>query len=263
MVGATRVEVAEAAVGNFTMQEPPTPRPSQNSRRFSDEEANEIYKRAAQIESKTLFVDETLSRDQLEDAANRAGISDKAVEAAIALIERERVEAQQQASAKAKTRRHAVIVGGLLLTLLVASGVLTQRGFSSRLAATEATRANVDAALQRRQDLIPNIVALAKANLSNERELIAALSRPKVSSDTLQLARQKLEDRGVHISTLDEWAGTENRINIARRRFNESASEYNRNASSFPAALWRPVFGAPARVEPLRADKIAQTAPKF
>lgn len=247
------------------MQQQPTPRSHQSTRRFSDEEASEIYKRAAQIESKTLFASEsdTLSRTQLEDAANSAGISDKAVEAAIAQIERERVEAQNRAIAKSKTRRQAMIASGVLLGLLAVNGGLTQRGFSSRLAAVETTKANVDAALQRRHDLIPNVVALAKANLGNERELIAALSRPEVSSATLQLARQKLEDRGVQLGTLDELAGTENRINVARRRFNESASEYNRNASSFPASLWRPMFGFPARIAPLPIEESARTPPKF
>ncbi|BCM90551.1 hypothetical protein IAD21_02405 [Abditibacteriota bacterium] len=246
------------------MQEQPTPRPNQSTRRFSDEEASEIYKRAAQIESKTLFAsdNDTLSRDQLEDAANRAGISDEAVNAAIAQIERERIEAQTQAAAKAKTRRQVLIVGGIIVGLIAINGVLTQRGFSARLADVDTTRANVDTAIQRRQDLIPNIQKLANANLSNERDLITALNRPDVDGATLQLAKQKLEDRGVQSSALDEVAGTENRIAIARRRFSESASEYNRNASSFPASAWRSVFRFPPRIEPSIGDKSTQGASK-
>lgn len=199
----------------------------------------------------------------MEEAANDASISDEAVNAAIAQIEREHEEAKAESIAKAKTRRQVLIAGGLLLALLGVSGVLTQRGFSARLAAVETTRANVDTALQRRRDLIPNVVRLAKSNLKNERELVAALNKPNVDAAAVQLAKEKLEDRGVQAGALDEWAGTENRIAVARRRFNESASQYNRGASSFPASLWRPVFGFPARIEPFAADKSAQSAPTF
>lgn len=247
------------------MQEQPTPPQNQAARRFSDAEASEIYKRAAQIESKTLFVDDSssLSHEQMEEAANRAGISDQAVNAAIAQMERERVEAQNQAIAKSKTLRQILIAGGVFITLLATSGALTQRGFSSRLTAVETQKANVETALQRRQDLVPNVLALAKANLSNDRELIAALSRPNVDSVILRRAQQKLETQGVESGTLDELAGSENRISQTRRQFNESASAYNRSSSAFPASLWRPVFGFPKRVEPFTADKGAQVAPKF
>ncbi len=244
------------------MQQPqnrPTPK------RFSDEQAREIYQRAAQIESKTLFGgdDESLSREELENAANRAGISDRAVEAAIAQLERERVQAQQVAAQKSKTRRQIGIGAGVVGAVLLLNGVFTQRALSSRLASVEQSRANVEVAQQRRHDLIPNVSALAKANLKNEGELVAALNRPNVDTATLQRAIAELRERGVQTGTLDEMAGSDNRIYIAQRRFNEYASNYNRTASSFPASLWRGAFGFPARVENFQVDAAAKTAPKF
>ncbi len=245
------------------MQQQPTPPSNQGARHFSDEEASEIYKRAAQIESKTLFVDEKLSRDQIEEAANRAGISDTAVNAAIAQMEREKAEAQNQSVVKAKTRRQMLIVGGVLVLLLGINGSLTQRGFSSRMAAVEKTKANVDVALQRRQDLVPNVLALVKQNLSNQRDLISALNRPDVDSATFQRAIVLLKANNVDQDSLATLEGAENRISQTRRQFNDSASEYNRNASAFPASLWRPVLGFPQRIEPFAADKSVLVAPKF
>jgi LemA protein len=247
------------------MQEQPTPRLNQATRRFSDNEAQEIYKRAAQIESKTLFSDENdmLSRTQLEDAANRAGISDKAVEAAIAQIERERQEATVQAVAKSKTRRQVMIAGGVVLALLATNGILTQRGFSSRLAEVEAYKANVETALQRRQNLVPNVLALVKENLSNQRDLIAALNRTNVDTGTFHRAIELLKTKKIDDESLDVLEGAENRISQTQYQLNQKVGEYNRNASSFPASAWRPVFGFPARIEPFAAEKSAQVAPKF
>ena len=245
------------------MQDQSTPQPNPNARRFSDAEASEIYKRAAQIESKTLFVDETLSRDQLEAAANSAGLSDEAVDAAIAQMEREREEARSRSVAKSRTRRQLLVAGGLFVALVAASGGLTQRGLNSRLGATEAAKSNMDVALQRRHDLIPSILSLARKNLSSQRDLIAALKRPEVDSATVQRIRELLETRGVEPQTLDEIAGTENRITVARRDYNDSVLAYNRSVRTFPASAWRKVFGFPERLEPFTADKGVQTAPTF
>ncbi len=244
------------------MQQPQHP---SSPKRFSDAQARAIYQRAAQIESKTLFGpdDDSLSRDQLEQAANRAGISDRAVEAAIAQLEREREAARQLAVTKSKSRRQIAIGAGALGAFLLLKGALNQRALSSRLAGVEAARANVEVALQRRQDLVPNVLSLAKTNLQNETGLIRALNRPDVDAATLGRAVTELQNRGIQAGALDEVAGTENRIAVARRRFNENALAYNSKAGAFPASAWRGVFGFPAKVEGFQADKSAQVAPKF
>lgn len=243
------------------MQQPQQPQ----SKRYSDEETRTIYERAAQIESKTLFGpdDNSLSREELESAANRAGISDAAVEAAIKQLDRERVEARARAVQKRKTQSYALAAGGALVLGTTLSAIASQRTLASRQIAVEQARANVDVALQRRHDLIPNISALAKANLPNERQLIAALNRPNVDPGVLKSVTDKLEARGVQAGALDEMAGSDNRITVARRRFNESASDYNRSASGFPMSAWRGVFGFPAKVETFQADAAAKEAPKF
>lgn len=244
------------------MQQPQN-RPT--SKRFSDDETRKIYERAAQIESKTLFGpdDSSLSREELVSAANRAGISDTAVEAAIKQLERERVEARARAVQKRKTQSYALAAGGALVLLTTLSAIGSQRSLAGSQIQVEQARSNIDVALQRRQDLIPNVLALAKANLSNDHELIAALSRPSVDSATIQRATHLLEAKGVQVGALDELAGSENRIAVARRRFNESASAYNQKASRFPSSLWRGVFGFPAKVEGFQADEAAKVAPKF
>ncbi len=244
------------------MQQPQN-RPT--AKRFSDEETRKIYERAAQIESKTLFGpdDSSLSREELVSAANRAGISDTAVEAAIKQLEQERVEARARAIQKRKTQSYALAAGGALVLLTTLSAIVSQRSLATSQIQVEQARSNVEVALQRRQDLVPNALAFAKENLSNERELIALLSRPDPNLATLQRMTKNLENRGVQVGVLDELAGSENRIAVARRRFNENAAIYNQKASSFPSSLWRGVFGFPAKVEGFQADAAAKVAPKF
>lgn len=244
------------------MQQPQN-RPT--SKRFSDDETRKIYERAAQIESKTLFgpADDSLSRDELVSAANRAGISDTAVEAAIKQLEQERVEQRARAVQKRKTSSYALATGGAIVLLTTLSAIGSQRALASRQIAVEQARANIEVALQRRQDLIPNVAALAKANLSNDRELITALNRPNVDEATLKTAITQLKAKGVQEGALDALEGSENRIAVARRRFNESASDYNQKASGFPTSTWRGVFGFPAKVEGFQAEAAANVAPKF
>lgn len=164
---------------------------------------------------------------------------------------------------KSKTRRTLALAGVGVSLMLAGSGLLSQGTLSSQLASVEKAKANVEVALQRRQDLVPNALALAKANLKNEGALITALSRPNVDGATLQSVRDRLEARGVQVGALDELAGSENRIAVARRRVNEYASNYNRTASSFPTSIWRGVFGFPSRVETFQAEPAAEVAPKF
>jgi LemA protein len=60
----------------------------------------------------------------------------------------------------------------------------------------------------------------------------------------------------------DEMAGTENRITVARRRYNEAVAAYNQKAGSFPTALARSLLGFPASKPYFRATPDAQRTPE-
>jgi LemA protein len=156
-------------------------------------------------------------------------------------------------------------------------------------------RANIDAELMRRNDLIPNLVATVDEVAAFERETFTEVARARAG---LQSARQELADAvqgdagGAELSranaavtenlrlflnvsveaypTLranenfralqDELTETENRIAVARRDYNESVRTYNTYVRQFPQALTARVIGA-GRREPFEAPAGAEQAP--
>ena len=126
--------------------------------------------------------------------------------------------------------------------------------------------AQVDNQLQRRNDLIPNLVNSAKGYMRHEKEIFthiadarAKLAGAKNIPDKIQAARQLdtalgrllvivenypdlKADRTV-ARLMDELAGTENRIAVERRRYNETVKYYNTTILRFPTAMFASIFG--------------------
>lgn len=144
--------------------------------------------------------------------------------------------------------------------------------------------AQVDVVLQRRFDLIPNLVETVKGYASHEREVFTAVTeaRSRVGQAQTPQARVEAENQLTgalsrlllvvenypqlkanqnFLALQDELAGTENRIAVERRRYNEAATEYNKKVRRVPAALIAGMFGFERR-ELLQAAAEAQTAPK-
>lgn len=281
---------AAPTVGKFTMQEQSQPHSAKNTpaelEKFDEQERADIYRRAAEIQADTLFRDDDRwSAEELAAGARGAGISDEALQRAIAERERD-LERQQQEKIEAAQKRAALrqklIVGAVALTAL--GGVTTwatQAKLSGAYANVETTRADIDNALQRRHDLVPNLISVSKATLDKQSRLIAqleaanrlALNAPPAQKSAAEAeltaaiaqASAKLSEVG-NENTRDlvaELAGSENRITQARRQFNRAAAQYNQKARGFPTALVRPVLGYPSRIEPLQATADAREVPKF
>ncbi len=266
----------------------PTPQQAAELERFDDDARADIYRRAAQIQADTLFRDDdTWSRDELAAGARGAGISDAALQTAIK--EREKELAAQVASAKVAAvqraaQRKKIAIGGAIAAGVVGLSLLTtQAKLSSAYAGVEATRAQVDNAQQRRHDLVPNLINVTKAQLANQRQLIAQLEQANTLAKSARGAEQSaaeanlteaigaatgrlLSDAGdspVALRLVDEMAGAENRITQTRRQYNNAATQYNQKARGFPTTFVRPLLGYPGRIEPLQAEKAAREVPKF
>ena len=160
------------------------------------------------------------------------------------------------------TRRFAllsVILAGSLL-----SGCSYNR-FVSQEEAVKAQWAQVQNQLQRRNDLIPNLVETVKGYASHEKEVFqqiaesrAKLSGAQTPADTIAAANQqsaalarllviveqypnlKANEQFNRLS--DELAGTENRIAVERMRYNERVQEYNTSRRQFPGVITAKIF---------------------
>ncbi|GGB02973.1 LemA family protein [Macrococcus hajekii] len=145
---------------------------------------------------------------------------------------------------------------------------------------------NIDTNLQRRLDLIPNLVETVKGYAKHESDVFknVADARSKLAGATENGSpAEKAEANAEMTSALgrliaiseaypelkadtqftglrDELAGTENRIAIARRDYNDKVSEYNKVVKSFPMNLFAGIIGKHEK-EYFKADSAAKDAP--
>lgn len=183
----------------------------------------------------------------------------------------------------------------ILLLVLFASGCGYNRiqELDERAAAA---RANIDAELLRRNDLIPNLVATvdeaaaferetftevarARAGLTQARDRVDQAIRSGADADEVARASAELSENlrlflnvsveayptltanRSFIALQDELTETENRIAVARRDYNEAVARYNTYIRQFPQALTARVIGA-QRYEPFEAPESVQTPPQ-
>jgi LemA protein len=147
--------------------------------------------------------------------------------------------------------------------------------------------AQVDQELQRRYDLIPNVVEAAKAYMTYEGSVLENVTRlraqwdaavaggnvDEISSATGALesgvsqlivtfeAYPDLKASSIVQSLIIELEGTENRISTERMRYNEAVGDYNTAIKVFPANLWANGWGFESRAF-FEAQVNAYTAPK-
>lgn len=162
---------------------------------------------------------------------------------------------------------------------------------------TNQMNGNIQTELQRRNDLIPNLVATvdqaAKFESTTQVRVAEARSGLAASRDAMDKALKAGGDNQDQISTAnaavagqlrnyinvsveaypnlktnenfvrlqDELTETENRISVSRRDYNEAVNQYNSYIRQFPAALTAKVTGAKAK-KPFAADPGAAAAPK-
>jgi hypothetical protein len=139
---------------------------------FTDQEAEAIFRRAAELERQAEQLDARLPRVMLEDSAAAVGIPREFVEQAIQQL---KAEWRAQAARRTARRRRGSAVAIAVAVFLTLAAFVSHRAFNARLAEVEATQAQLDNVLQRRHDLIPNLMAVAKASTAQEKDLIAAL----------------------------------------------------------------------------------------
>lgn len=143
--------------------------------------------------------------------------------------------------------------------------------------------ANVETVLQRRYDLIPNLVNTVKGFAAQEERVLTEVTRLRSQWGEAMTAGQKQEAASQlegalarlmvvverypeltsnqnFLALQDELAGTENRISVERRRYNDAVRAYNTVVRRFPARIYAGFFGFQRRT-PLEAAVGAEQAP--
>jgi len=183
------------------------------------------------------------------------------------------------------------VVGVVVLLLLLVAGILGASYVSSKnqmVTKNEAIKqawAQVDVVLQRRADLIPNLVATVKGYAQQEVKVFgdvanarAALLNARTPADKIAANGQldgalgrllaivenypNLKSNQNFLALQDELAGTENRIAVERRRYNEAIQDYNTFIGLFPNSIFARWAGYQRNNDYFAASEAARQAPK-
>jgi LemA protein len=180
------------------------------------------------------------------------------------------------------------------VTLLGLSGC----GYNTMQANEEAVKSawgDVEAAYQRRNDLIPNLVEVVKGYAKHETETLQAVTEARAKVGSIQMSKELLDDpkafaqfqqaQGAMSSALSrlmvvveqypdlkanqnfldlqhQLEGTENRINVARTRYNKAVETFNTSIRTFPNSLTNSIILHLKMREPFKAETGAEKAPK-
>ena len=183
----------------------------------------------------------------------------------------------------------------LAMTLPLALGGCGVNTIPTLEAQAQTQFANLQAAYQRRADLIPNLVATVKGYAAQEKSVLIGVTQARASATQIHLDPSALSNPrqvqqyasaqnslGGALSRLlvaserypqlqsdqnflalqSQIEGTENRILIARRDYNAAAQQYNLSLHTFPSVLWAStIYHNEKPMTPFQAADTAQNAP--
>ena len=177
-------------------------------------------------------------------------------------------------------------VGLLVLGVLMAgcSYVTAKNQMVAKDQAVKTAWSDVDVQLQRRADLIPNLVETVKGFTKEESTVFGDIANARAGMLNAQGPAAKIQANGQLDGALgrlllltenypqlrsseqfmrlqDELAGTENRIGVARRRYNEAIQDYNTFVLQFPNSIWAGMAGFKQNDAFFKASAAAQSVP--
>jgi LemA protein len=186
-----------------------------------------------------------------------------------------------------------------LILAVAALSVVSGCGYNTMQAQEEqvfAAWGDVEAAYQRRADLIPNLVEVVKGYAGHEAETLKAVTEARAKVGSMQPSKELVNDPHAFskfqaaqgelsgalsrlmvvverypdlkanqnfLDLQNQLEGTENRINVARVRYNKAVQDFNTSIRSFPNSLTNSLLLHLSRKEPFKADEGAKVAPKI
>lgn len=180
----------------------------------------------------------------------------------------------------------AIALGAIILLAVLVIGVAVG-GYNKALGLDEEANgkwAEVENQLKRRYDLMPNLVETVKGVAAQEKEVFTALAEARKGYSGAQTTNEKAQAASRYESAIgrllvivenyptlrssesfnklmDELAGTENRVAVARGRYNETVKQLNLFTRRFPSSIWAGLAGVEKR-EFFEVKEAEMEAPK-
>jgi LemA protein len=179
-----------------------------------------------------------------------------------------------------------VLIVLVVIALILGSSFISRRNqMAIKREAVNAAWAQVDVVLQRRADLIPNLVETVKGIAVQEQIVFGDIAKARSALLGARSPAEKIAANGQLDSALgrllvivenypqlksnenflrlqDELAGTENRIAVERRKYNETVQSYNTQIQLFPNNIVASMSGFQRNDAYFKTDPGARTAPK-
>jgi LemA protein len=178
----------------------------------------------------------------------------------------------------------AIVVVVLLLLVFGGKYVSLRNELVVDRESIAASWSQVDVALQRRADLIPNLVETVKGYAAHEKDVIASVANARAALGGARTPQEKIAANAQLDNALsrllvvvenypqlranenflrlqDELAGTENRIAVERRKYNEAVQRYNTRIELFPNNVVASLAGFTRNDAYFKTEPGARTAP--
>jgi LemA protein len=178
------------------------------------------------------------------------------------------------------------VVGVLILAILMVFGSFksAQNQMVAKDQAVKSTWSEVDVQLERRADLIPNLVETVKGFTKEESTVFGDIANARAGMLNAQGPAAKIAANGQLDGAIgrlllltenypqlrsseqfmrlqDELSGTENRIGVARKRYNDAIQDYNTFILQFPNSIWANLAGFKPNDAYFKASEAARTVP--
>jgi LemA protein len=183
-------------------------------------------------------------------------------------------------SSKSKVGLIALIV----IVLLVVFGISQYNGLAKKEQSVESQWSQVENVMQRRADLVPNLVNSVKGSMQQEQKVFGDIAKAREAygsanndSEKIKASQELDQSVGTLINVINEnypelksndnvqtlmtqLEGTENRISVERKRYNDVVKEYNEQVVSFPKNIFANMMGL-GKKDYFKADPTASTVP--
>ena len=180
-----------------------------------------------------------------------------------------------------------IVLGVVVLLVLLVGGQMVgvRNDLTTQKNGIDGAFAQMDVVLQRRADLIPNLVETVKGFASQEKDVIASVANARAALGGARTTPEKIAANGQLDGALsrllvvvenypqlksdatfmrlqDELAGTENRIAVERRKYNEAVQKYNTSIELFPNNIAASIFGFQRNDAYFKTDPASRQSPK-